>query len=349
MQNNEAIDAGNYAGRAILLDKINTRWDDGTTEDKILNWKIEPKQIEVIWGNETSFIYNGKSHAPTVTTPLTGVNGEKVNIKVEGKNINVGSYTATASISSVTGGQEKASNYSLKSETTTKEYIISNKQLSGIVIAEPPTKTEYVEGQNFDKTGMMIKAVYNDGSEKEVTNYTVENGSSLKVSQTSVTIKYTEGSVAKTITQKITVKEKLIFGVDDYDLTEEEGIRYIGNIQEKTTIKDLKRKIKTNGTIDIYKGDSKITDENVILGTGMTIIIKLNNEEENYNVIVKGDLTGDGQIKMADVLKLARYKAGIDKNLEGAYLRAGDVVKDEKIGMPDILKLSRVLAGIENL
>ena len=136
---------------------------------------------------------------------------------------------------------------------------------------------------------------------------------------------------------------------EGYKIIGENGTNYIEFIKPNTKYKELKEKISTKGILEIYKGNTKVTDGNEIIGTGMTVKVKLNDKEETFKTVVKGDVTGDGLLKMADLLKLARYKAGIDTNLEGAYLRAGDVVKDEKIGMPDILKLSRVLAGIENL
>ncbi len=111
----------------------------------------------------------------------------------------------------------------------------------------------------------------------------------------------------------------------------------------------IKNNITTNGIIDIYDGNNIIEDENEVIGTGMTLKVKLRDKEETFALVVTGELTGDGEIKMADVLKLARYKVGIDTNLKGAYLRAADVVKNGEIGMPDILKLARILAGIENL
>ena len=111
----------------------------------------------------------------------------------------------------------------------------------------------------------------------------------------------------------------------------------------------IKEKIDTIGIIEIYNGKNKIENEKEILKTGMLIVARQDDQEETYQAVVTGDVTGDGKIKIADVLKLARYKAGIDTNLEGAYLRAGDVVKNREIGMPDILKLSRVLADIEDI
>lgn len=79
---------------------------------------------------------------------------------------------------------------------------------TGIEITTPPTKTTYYEGDNFEKAGMVVKAVYNNGVKVEIDDYTVTNGDSLSNGQTSVTISYTEeySGTTKTATQNITVK-----------------------------------------------------------------------------------------------------------------------------------------------
>ena len=65
----------------------------------------------------------------------------------------------------------------------------------------PPTKTSYIEGENFDSTGMKVVAIYDNGTSEEITNYTLENATSLREGQTSVKIKYN----GKETTQAITV------------------------------------------------------------------------------------------------------------------------------------------------
>ena len=77
--------------------------------------------------------------------------------------------------------------------------------LTGIAVTTAPTKTTYTAGENFDPAGMVVTATYNDSSTAAVTGYTVTDGNSLTAGKTSVTISYTEGGVAKTCTQAITV------------------------------------------------------------------------------------------------------------------------------------------------
>ena len=51
------------------------------------------------------------------------------------------------------------------------------------------------KGENFDKTGMVVTATYNDGTTSAVEGYTVTNGTKLTAGQTSVKISYTENGV----------------------------------------------------------------------------------------------------------------------------------------------------------
>lgn len=86
---------------------------------------ITPRSVEVTWGSTIVFTYDGKAHAPTAST--TGVNGETINLTVTNA-INAGSYTSTASILSVSGGQAKASNYTLTEST--KAFAINKKMVN---------------------------------------------------------------------------------------------------------------------------------------------------------------------------------------------------------------------------
>ena len=76
---------------------------------------ISPKSIAVTWGTTTSFTYNGGAQAPSASA-TTGVTGETMAV-TRTTGTNAGSYTSTASCSSVTGGRAKCSNYTLTGNT----------------------------------------------------------------------------------------------------------------------------------------------------------------------------------------------------------------------------------------
>lgn len=81
------------------------------------------------------------------------------------------------------------------------------KKVKEIKITTPPTKTEYMAGDKFDPTGMVVTAVYKDGTSEPITNYSIFHGDKLTQGQTYVTIQYNDGSGNSGIKvdQKITV------------------------------------------------------------------------------------------------------------------------------------------------
>lgn len=83
------------------------------------------------------------------------------------------------------------------------------KKVKEIKITTPPTKTEYMAGEDFDPKGMVVTAVYDDNSKAVLpeTGYTIFRGTGLTKGQTDVTIQYNDGSGSSNIKtyQKITV------------------------------------------------------------------------------------------------------------------------------------------------
>lgn len=77
----------------------------------------------------------------------------------------------------------------------------TERTLESIAITTPPNKVEYVEGETFDATGMVVTAYYSDDTSEAVTGYTVSKTTALSTSDTSITITYG----GKTATQAITV------------------------------------------------------------------------------------------------------------------------------------------------
>ena len=81
---------------------------------------------------------------------------------------------------------------------------VAEKVLEKIEITTNPNKTAYEEGEKFDKTGMVVTAVYSDNSKETVTDYAYTPTGSLTKNDTKITITYKD----KNATVTITVKEK---------------------------------------------------------------------------------------------------------------------------------------------
>ncbi|MBQ3841590.1 MAG: InlB B-repeat-containing protein, partial [Ruminiclostridium sp.] len=128
------------------------------------SFSITEKEIGINWGT-TTFEYDGENHAPTAT-PTGVVDGDTCDITVTGAEKNVGTYTATASITNT--------NYKLPTENTTS-FSITEKEIG---INWGTTTFEY-DGENHAPTATPTGVVTGDscditvtGAEKNVGTYT---------------------------------------------------------------------------------------------------------------------------------------------------------------------------------
>ena len=103
------------------------------------------------------------------------------------------------------GGDIKIS-YKGKTEVINVELIPV--KLESVTISKNPYKVRYQTGTTFDAEGMVLTAVYNDGSVKniETGKYTVES-KVLTPSDNAVTVSYTEGGETKTALISISVSD----------------------------------------------------------------------------------------------------------------------------------------------
>lgn len=86
---------------------------------------------------------------------------------------------------------------------------MTNRIFQGITITSPPRTTSYSMNQKFNRAGMVVKALYSDGSLLPISNYTVEPVY-LPYGTAYVTVKYGENGVESTARQDITVRSTII-------------------------------------------------------------------------------------------------------------------------------------------
>ena len=140
-------------------------------------------------------------------------------------------------------------------------------------------------------------------------------------------------------------------------LSEEEIIPYIINNYEVDEVNSYISKIMVNTTLDTFSSniilgngyslvvDTKNVDGNNVLYTGSkTKIIYDNNTYREFTNVVIGDITGDGLINSADLLRMRQHLLGTNI-VEGAYFLAADVTYDSTINSADLLRLRQHLLG----
>lgn len=166
------------------MSKVGTQQVTVIYKDKTLTFDITVKEIlnvDQISGPDKTEFVKGTAFDFTgwqVRVIYTDGKTETIDVTPEmatGANINVvGSYTVK---------------YELNGQVFEQEIKVTPIKLSGIKITKKPTKLTYIEGEEFDSTGMVVEAAYNNGTSKEITDYTVE-GFESELGTHTIIVKY---------------------------------------------------------------------------------------------------------------------------------------------------------------
>ncbi len=97
------------------------------------------------------------------------------------------------------------------------------------------------------------------------------------------------------------------------------------------------------GSIKITKADGSFLEgEQSIIGTNYII-------RDEYIIIKKGDVTGDGYVNSADLLGLQKHLLGITNIMNTTKGASADVTNDGNLNSADLLKIQKKLLGISDL
>ena len=273
----------------------------------------------------------------------------------DGDNLEVGKTNVT--ISYTENGVTKPATQAIEVKAAER------KKLTSIEVTTPPSKTVWFEQDviNYQSYyGMIVTAIYNDGTSREVTDYEIVNGTNLAVGTTNVIIKYTEDGVTRTATQPMTVLaetggENILKEDSEYKIV---GASMIAGVKPKTTIKEFKNEINDRYQIaELYEVKDnvmyKVEDENEYVKTDMLIEIREINGFTGFRgaLVVTGDCNGSGTANVSDITKLMISRAESlaqnkdeSKILKGAYEKAVDLNGDGKINSVDITRLLMYIA-----
>ena len=173
---------------------------------------------------------------------------------------------------------------------------VKRRELTDIAIRELPVKLEYFEGEMLDITGLEVYAIYDDESIIDILEYEVIPEGPLTVEDTKVTIRYTEGEIAKEAEYDITVQK---IELELIEIT------------------------KAPNKIEYIEGESFNPE-------GMEVIAYYNNGEsaviENYELIPEGALTvednkitvryTEGEITKETTIEIIVHEKEIEKMLD---------------------------------
>ena len=211
------------------------------------------------------------------------------------------------------------------------------------------------EGDSF----IIIPSIYPiDASNKNV-KYSVENQTIAQVSSdgkitgksqgtTTITVITEDGNITKTITVNVVQR----IGEDEINWDSSlkvENSMVTGWDVAKMTVEQIKNKIQTAYTIEIYNSKNELLTDTQNAGTGSTIrFIDENNViKMEYHIVLYGDVNGDGKINSTDLLVLQRHILEIDM-LKGYFKTAGNINKNGKNPSSlDSLLIQRHILGLK--
>lgn len=91
-------------------------------------------------------------------------------------------------------------------KTITQEIKVNHRTLQSISTNTSKVKLEYVQGETFNKTNLVVKALFDIG-EYEITEYNIDTEKVLTHEDTEITVSYTENNITKTSIIPIVVNE----------------------------------------------------------------------------------------------------------------------------------------------
>lgn len=185
-----------YSDATTVLEYINNH---GNLNLKIITNPLESIKIKrnpdkVVYKDGQSFDSDGmevvavyKDKTETQVENYIVLNG---NVLKEGQNNVAISYTENA-----------------RSREVNQNVSVSAGDVKRIEIIKEPSKKEYKYGENFNSNGMVVEAIYENGSRKKITNYSILGGEKLSVDKGSITLSYTENGITVIAYQIINVSK----------------------------------------------------------------------------------------------------------------------------------------------
>ena len=190
-----------------------------------------------------------------------------------------------------------------------------------------------------DVDEVTVNAVAEDEDNATVT---IEGNDNLQPGENTITITVeAENGEEKVYTITVTKEEE---PEDDEKITSQIRIIADGMIKDvvyKTLPEGLKDQCDNdNDKLFIYDmEDENEIDNNQQLGTGMIIkLIKNDRENDRDIIVVKGEVTGDGEVRINDVVRAVSAYVGAEE-LTGPWFEACDIATDGEIRINDVVSI----------
>ena len=245
--------------------------------------KREATKIEIISSpKKTTYIQGQKIETDGMVVRATYNNGKESEIT----DYTVDMPTMTVGLQTVAVRYENVVTYI--------QINVIERKAEAIEIAKKPNKTTYIEGEEFDPTGLIVKATFNDGKTEKISDYKLSNTVLNTVGSKSIVVSY--GNLFKTFNVEIIEKTLL-------KITIEGKNSYLKG--EKFNSDNLiVRAVYDNGTSEEIKdfqvvGFTGNVGDNVIKVSykdkDATFIITVHDPDDKWTIVKNATCTKEGE------------------------------------------------------
>lgn len=192
---------------------------------------------------------------------------------------------------------------------------------------------------------------YIDGSDS--ISYTVTDDTIASIDEDGTIIPLRNGSTTIHITSyydgydndiNLVVKLNKAYTITKY--VHDDDKKYIDKIAINTTLNDYKKNIFLNTGYSVDVEYKTINGKKLLFTGSKTRIYNSGNLVTEYTNIIRGDVSGDGAVNSADLLKMRQHLIGTQK-ATGVYYLALDITYDSAVNSADLFKLRQHLLGIK--
>ena len=347
-QNNRTQFTRTGIGYNTLYDRI--RFDDGRVGYILKKWVHE-----VTYTRVTGVALN------TTYTNMSVGNSMKLTASVSPQDANNKNVKWTTSDSSIVSVDQNGNVNALKSGVATITVVTVDQSKSATctinVIQDKVTSISIPESEYELTLGSstVITPIFNPTTAKN-TNYTVTSSNTavatinghIIIAQgegtTTLTFKSEDGGHTATTILKVVSQDKEQIVVDEPLKLEN---KYITGLDlTDNTVDAVSGKIRTGYNVKFVDINGKEIFGTELVGTGTKIQFSKNNAvEEEYTVVIYGDVDGSGVINARDLLVLQRY---LLNKTELSQIQVKASITDKKAQAPnasDLLKIQRHILG----
>ncbi|MGN0622118.1 MAG: bacterial Ig-like domain-containing protein [Porcipelethomonas sp.] len=230
-----------------------------------------------------------------------------------------------------------------QNQTASFEVNVTEKKLSGIEIAQPPYKIVYKQGEQLDTSGMIVYAVYDNGSKEEISDYSV-NGFDTTAGTKTIEVEYqskkayfmVEVSEKRLVDIAITrLPDKLEYIVGQELNTDGMIVCAYFDNNSKTVIESY----SVSGYNPQTAGEQTIT----VGYSGIYKTFEITVEEPDLNEL-PGDLDGDGSRSIYDLVLLNQYVDNGKADFDMKYIYLADINGDGLVDRCDIDMLTMIVS-----